>query len=347
MRRVRDVWRSAGVRNVYLVHGTFVGGDALGWWGAIARRWPDFGRNLHALGKQWIDSIAGDCGNYTAHFARTLAEGLASDTETIAVRRFLWSSANHHLARAAAAIKLLVDLREHGRGGRTMFWGHSHAGNVFAIMSNLRAGDAAANAEFFDAIGNAIEWNQHRDELRLTLLRGDDPLEGAGVDFVTFGTPIRYGWDLAGCDRLLHVVNHACDGAARTDTATFPPKIAALQSVAGGDFVQQLGIAGTNAPPTIFQWRDWRADRALGRLLERNLPRQRVWERWQAGRRVADDGVTLLVDYGKSTADAAALLGHGVYTKLDHLLFHAEQVCRLLYSAEVPAADDEVADAAA
>jgi hypothetical protein len=346
MRRVRDVWRTGGVRTVYLVHGTFVGGDALGWWGAIGRRWPVFGRSLHALGKDWIDSLAGDCGNYTAHFARTLAEALACDAEAIAVRRFVWSSANHHLARAAAAIELLVDLREHARGGRAMLWGHSHAGNVFALISNLRAGNAAANAEFIEACGSAIEFREQHDKLRWMLLRGEDPLEGASVDFITFGTPVRYGWDVVGCDGLLHFVNHS-GGSDRSDMAPFPPTLEALQMVAAGDYVQQLGIAGTDTPPSLLEWRDWRANRALGRLFERNLPRQRVWDRWKAGRRVADDGVTLLVDYASHAADARALFGHGVYTKLDYLLFHAEQVSRCLYHAELCAEDDTATEAAA
>ena len=63
-------------------------------------------------------------------------------TDEIKVDRFDWSSGNDHLARAEAAVKLfnrLADLPIDLATERLLLWGHSHAGNVFALLTNLLA----------------------------------------------------------------------------------------------------------------------------------------------------------------------------------------------------------------
>jgi len=103
-------------------------------------------------------------------------------------------------------------------------------------------------------------------------------------------------------------------------------------TAADGDYVQQLGIAGTNVMPSPFAWRSWLADRRLNRLLQANLRRLELGKWFEAGTRVPAEGTTLLVDYGPGEGNIGRHLGgHAVYTCPEWLLFHAEEVARCFY----------------
>jgi hypothetical protein len=221
---------------------------------------------------------------------------------------------------------------------RLLFWGHSHAGNVFALLSHLLSGDAAAVDAYFQAAAPYLRrwlgrrpahWGQVREALH------DWPAERAGqIDFVTFGTPIRYGWETAGYGKLLHFVNHRPAPELPPYRAPFPPRDAEVRQ-AVGDAVHQFGIAGTNFLPNLPSWRAVLADRRLGRLLQPDLRRRDLPARLRCGMRVPDEGTTLLVDYGGEAGHFAQhLAGHAVYTRERWLLFHAEQIARRLYGIE-------------
>jgi len=106
-----------------------------------------------------------------------------------------------------------------------------------------------------------------------------------------------------------------------------------------GDYVQQLGIAGTNVMPSLFAWRAWVADNRLNRLLQGESDQHGRLQRFQAGAIVPDEGISLLVDYGLPDGTVAEhLAGHAVYTRKKWLLFHAEEVARRLYDADPTAA---------
>ena len=105
-----------------------------------------------------------------------------------------------------------------------------------------------------------------------------------------------------------------------------------MKRAADGDYVQQLGIAGTNVVPSLFAWRARLADRRLDRLVQAGLPEGRA-ERFQAGAIVPEEGTTLLVDYGRPQGSITQhQAGHAVYTRKEWLLFHAEEVARRLYA---------------
>jgi len=113
----------------------------------------------------------------------------------------------------------------------------------------------------------------------------------------------------------------------------FPPKLDDVLSAADGDYVQQLGIAGTNVMPSVFAWRSWLADKRLNDLLQHDLGGQKPADRFQAGAIVPDEGTTLLVDYGPLEGGVAQhLAGHAVYTARQWLLFHAEETVRRFYA---------------
>jgi hypothetical protein len=333
---------AAGVAAIYLVHGTFVGQDAAGVVTELTRVFPKAGRAVRSAIKQIVDKLTGDAGNYTGTFAACFEQAINHPSRPhIPVHRFHWSSENHHLGRADGAVRLVDELvRERPPAGRRiLLWGHSHAGNVFALMSTLLSGNPEAVERFFEAAKVYYSWPIVRcvdvpiwKSVRELLAATRSPLADVGLDLVTFGTPIRYGWNPAGYGRLLHFVNHRpCQGLPEY-RAAFPPRIGDVATAAGGDYVQQLGIAGTNTMPSVFAWRSWLADQRLAQLLQKDLPQESRRDRFRAGAIVPDAGTTLLVDYGPLEGDVTQhLAGHAVYTSRQWLLFHAEEVVRRFY----------------
>ena len=209
MKAVGEAYRDWGVQAVWLIHGTFAGDDPLGLVRILESAAPQAARRWRQVNKQLFDKLAQDSGNYTHHYAAEFQRATG-----IRVERVAWSGENHHLARAAAAVSLLDQLAAANASGRdrVLLWGHSHAGNVLALLSNLLAADGAARRAFFEAargyygrgwFGGAGRpvWERVRQWLVET------PPERRRVpqlDFVTFGTPIRYGWDTDGFAQLLH-----------------------------------------------------------------------------------------------------------------------------------------------
>ena len=344
MDEVGRVLERAGVATVYLVHGTFVGPDALGVLAELARVFPKAGRPVRRVIKRLVDKITGEVGNYSGQYAQALEVAINSPKRPfIPVRRFHWSSENHHIGRADGAIRLIDELaaqrlKPHQR---ILLWGHSHAGNVFALITNLMAGNPQAIDEFFKATAiyyrwplvgcvDIPVWRRVRD------LLGDHkaPLFGVPLDIATFGTPIRYGWDSGGYDHLLHFVNHRPARGVPDYRAAFPPRVGDIMDATDGDYIQQLGIAGTNIMPSLFAWRSWLADNRLDNLLQQDVSPSRTLDRFETGAIVPDEGTTLLVDYGPPRGGIAShLAGHAVYTSPQWMLFHAEEIARRFYEA--------------
>jgi hypothetical protein len=337
-----DALRAAGVGCIYLVHGTHAGLDALGVWAELGRWYPPARDSLGRLTKQAVDAIIEDRGNYTPGYAQAFADAINRPGQPqIEVRLFNWSSENNHLGRADGAVQLIDELArlELPSGQRVLLWGHSHAGNVFALMTNLLAPDAPRRARFFRAarvyfrqpLTGRIDIPLWRD-VQVRLRDGLDFLERHPLDLVTFGTPIRYGWDLRGCAKLLHFIYHRPSPNLPPYRAAFPPLLDDVLTAAGGDYVQQVGIAGTNTAPGLLTWRTWLADRRLNRLLQPGLRSRDLWARLCVGARVPEAGTTLLVDYGRVTGNLVQHLGgHAIYTQQDWLLFHVEEVVARLY----------------
>ena len=342
MHRVSARLREADIRAIYLVHGTFVGDDVLGWVRKLRTIWPSSSEWLQQLHKQLADGLMQDAGNYTVAFAGLLERALnLTGQSSIPVRLFRWSGENHHVGRADAAVRLLHELEESGdTNGRVLIWGHSHGGNVLALLTNLLGADRETLQAFFHAARSYYRWpgTRHVDQpiwrqMQRLLRSGNQHTRGERLDIVTFGTPIRYGWDRAGYARLAHVVNHRPQANLRPDCAAFPPSVEDVLDAAHGDCVQQLGIAGTNWPPTVASWRAWVADSRLNELLQAGIRARDLLDRLRVGLRVADEGRNFLVDYGCVTSSVVGHhAGHAVYTLPDWLAFHAELVASRLYS---------------
>lgn len=347
LRAIGARWRAERVRYVCLVHGTFVGDDALGLLADLERWFPESGRNLRESVRQVINKLAGDYGNFSPEYLRLLQAGLNEPGEpAIDVLPLTWSSENHHIGRSDGAVRLLDRLSQLPLepSERVMFWGHSHAGNVFALMSNLLSGDLDGVMAFFHAARLFYRTPlrgrfdlPHWGRVRALLTARKPRWNPRQFDFVTFGTPIRYGWHRAGLGRLLHVVFHRPHDEARWYLGKFPPALADVLSAEGGDYVQQLAIAGTNTPPGWLALRSALSDSRLNRLLQSEYSLRDLLKRLRRGHRIADTGTTVLVDYGPQSSNVAEhLAGHVLYTQTERLLFHAELVAKYLDSCSEP-----------
>ncbi len=334
----------AGVRVIYLLHGTLAGTDVSGLVGELGRIVPKWARQLQRQQKWLVDAIAGDSGNYDDVFVTTLQDGINAQLDSpIEVKRFLWSSQNHHVGRADAAVRLIEELisAQIPDHQRVQLWGHSHAGNVLALATNLIGGDMHTRRAFFQAARPyyrvpCLGWVDVPvwEAVRQVLDRTGSPLGNVKLDLVTFGTPVRYGWETGGYAQLLHVINHRPVPNLPEYLAAFPPTLSPSGSTEYGDAIQPVFIAGTNFPPNVLAWRAFSAERRLKTLFHDSHHQRGLWDRLKLGLRVPDEGQTLLVDYAAGDPDTARQLGgHIVYTKQEWLPFHLEMITSRFYEA--------------
>lgn len=336
----------ANVAAVYLVHGTFCGNDVLGLWTELSRVAPRVSEKLRRITKRIMDLLLGESGNYTRRYAQRMEMGLSAGAgRTIPVRLFHWSSQNNHIARADGAVRLIDELATCVESSnfsaphpRILLWGHSHGGNVFALTTQLLGGDQATRTEFFDA---ARPFYQRRSghidfptwrRVQELLAANECPLQATALDFVTFGTPIRYGWETDGYSKLMHIHYHRPVCAERDWLAPYPPRLLRALTAGDGDFMEHLGIAGSGFPPNPLAFRTLAANRRLRRLLAANVSKW-LFTNLKAGMRVPDDGDSLLIDYAESgRIPLKNVFGHVLYTRSRWLPLHCELVAQQFYA---------------
>lgn len=348
-----------GIHHVLLVHGTFLGDDPVGI-GDILR---GIGKRAGFLGKSFAEaadklaeatratstSFAQDVANYCEPFRKKFATLVDGDPVVLMEPR--WSSQNHHIARADLAIRLFLALHRlvQSDDQRVLLWGHSHAGNGFAILTNLLANDRASVESFFDAAGpQGDHWQQAKS--LLSNAPTPHPL-AKSTDIAAFGTPVRYGWDTTGYRSLVHVLHHREpeSPAAHQTKPLFPPhNIKDTVTAKYGDWVQTFAIAGTDVATST----SLRCHKRLESLLTANLAEpdhdadtrfivpsnlKDACARWKTGTRCHADGLNLLIDYdpcGRTTTIGQpierSVLGHGVATTIDWLPTHLSLVLNAL-----------------
>ncbi|TKS60063.1 MAG: hypothetical protein EWM72_01651 [Nitrospira sp.] len=300
--------------------------------------------------KKIIDEQVGDAGNFTdaavGSFQKTINKSLA---KPIACIRYLWSSEHHHLGRAMAAVRLLAELRticdsqSLGKGDRIMVEAHGQGGLVLALASNLLCpSPITGRPKLLGILASYAEQNGKADLAAAIrhiepLLAAHSLLNGASLDVVTMGTPVRYGWDLSGMGKLLHVVNHR---NLRTDDKTWLakmelPQITMEMPIAwGGDYVQELAVAGSDAMPKTETAKA--ANKALWEIVEPYDGFERWLECARRAVRFPSEGRCLLVDYKDCTNSANIrehYYGHAAYTRTNAMLFNTTEIVRCLYSA--------------
>lgn len=326
---------------IYLLHGTFVGGDAFGWNEQISKFWPNLANKLTELGKQFVSKPLGTSGNYTQAFANQFQDSIQKNSGyDIPVRLFNWSGENTHVARSRAAINFLGELLQRkgndSSQNKVLVWCHSHAGNVLAIVTNLLGADDEVRETFLEVIEPTFAHDDSKKrifELVATALSDKSLGNGLELDIVTFGTPIRYGWDTSGYRKLLHLIHHQPQADHPDYLAPLPKLSAEILNQIQGDFVQQSAIATTNLMPFVFDRKLVQIENQLGKLLQQGIERGDFLTRLKLGMRVPAEGMTLLVGYSNELGLAKKMAGHAIYTRPEWLVFHAKETANRLYGS--------------
>ena len=299
--------------------------------------------------KRLLDEQIGDAGNFTNAYVelmrRSLNRGLDRPVHCV---RELWSCEHHHLGRAMAAVLMLGRLRDWsethklGQGDRILVQAHGQAGLVLALLSNLLCvASTSSRMRLLDLL-SAFASQVNRPDIASTiqrvapLLSNGTLLNGAMLDVVTCGMPVRYGWDSSGLGKLLHIVNHR---NLRTDGKTWLskmelPQITMEMPIAwGGDYVQELAVAGSDAVPTSEPAKA--ANKAVWEMVEPFDGFERWLECARRAVRIPSEGLGILADYKDSTGSTNVrdhYFGHAVYTRLNTMLFNTTEIVRTLYS---------------
>lgn len=298
--------------------------------------------------KHRLDELVQDRGNFTAEYQQGLQNGLSSSGATsITCVRHLWSSLHHHLGRMEAALELfheLIQLQQTlqlNENHRLLLIAHGQAGQLAALLSNLiTPEDSSVRGELFETLGHFYSQSDPPRPAFARLQELDQFLASnqfqtfPALDVVTLGTPVRYGWNTTGIGKLLHLVNHRPirgDGKQWLAKMDLPQIVMEMPMVSGGDYVQQLAVASTDAVPA-------EQEEELNQALRENLEPYDGFERWlECARRVTrcpNDGQCLLIDYHdtEEASPAEHLFGHACYTRLSSLLFQTRHIVNALYS---------------
>lgn len=298
--------------------------------------------------KHLLDEQIGDAGNFTDASVESFRKAINTNlTQPISCRRLLWSSEHHHLGRALAAVQLLDTLHRLcteqglGKSHRILVQAHGQAGLVLALASNMLCPSPITGRPKLLNILNAYAEQAHQSELadavrRIeSLLTTATLLNGVALDIVTFGMPVRYGWDSSGIGKLLHVVNHRnlrTDGKNWLAKMELPQITMEMPMAWGGDYVQELAVAGSDAVPTT------ELGKAANKMVWEMVEPYDGFERWlECARRAVrfpSEGRCLLVDYKDSTGSTNPrdhYYGHAVYTRHHAMLFNLTQIVRTFY----------------
>lgn len=298
--------------------------------------------------KNVLDHQVGDAGNFTGENIQSFSQAINQRlTQPILCIRSVWSSEHHHLGRASSAIFLLAELhklcteREFDRGSRILIQAHGQAGLVLALVSNLLCPTPiTGRTKLFEILTEYADQTTQPELVAMInliepLLATGTLLNGTALDIVTYGTPVRYGWDSSGIGNLLHIVNHRnlrTDGKSWLAKMELPQITMELPIAWGGDYVQELAVAGSDAVPGT------EAARAANKRVWEMAEPYDGFERWlECARRAVrfpSEGRCLLVDYKDSTGSTNPrdhYYGHAVYTRQHALLFNTTQIVRTFY----------------
>jgi hypothetical protein len=298
--------------------------------------------------KTLLDQQIGDAGNFTASYLDRFEKAAnQKPPRPIICVRDIWSGENHHLGRAVAACLLLdrlsklVAAHHLGSDDRLLIQAHGQAGLVAALASNLLCPSQITGRRALFEILTAYAKSVGHDHV-VSIIQRIDPLltsgtllNGTRLDIVTFGTPVRYGWDPSGIGKLLHIVNHRnlrSDGKLWLAKMELPQVTMEMPIAWGGDYVQQLAVAGTDALPASEAAKA--ANKAVWELVEPYDGFERWVECARRAVRCPGEGQCSLVDYKDCTGSSNVrdhYYGHAVYTRLDTLLFNTTEITNRLY----------------
>ncbi len=310
------------VKQIFLVHGTFVGDDPFHIIELIERLFPKLSKKviyqIRDKTKLAQDTVAKDVGNFVNEHVETLQ--LLTDYE-IPICNFKWSSGNTHYARVISTFDLINKIAaDRYKGERVLLIGHSHAGQLFALMTQMLAKNDIAY-ELAEIVSSLYEVNDLESKLSL--------LQTMHFDFVTMGSPPRYKWFLSDHMHLLHIINHR-----GTDIVNEKDYFGAL-TTRSGDYIQQWGVEGSDmiSPSRQEQSINKKLEPYLGAGANLDVLRKKI----ERANRFHNTGMHLLVDYqdgGGYPNFIKTIFGHGVYTRLRLFNFHISLILEHLYQIE-------------
>lgn len=302
--------------------------------------------------KTLLDKQARDTANFPSDAVTSVGAAInRSLSRPIPCHRILWSCEQHHLGRALAACRLLDRLdrlkteAQLQSGDRLLIHAHGQAGLVFALASNLIGPvDSLGLNTFLDTLETYRQRIHAREGESVDLaalkarLRDGSILDEVALDVVTYGTPVRYGWDPSRLGKMLHIVNHRSmrtDGKQWLAKMDLPQITMEMPMVWGGDYVQQLAVAGTDAVPPTPEAQE--ANKSLWEMLEPYDGFERWLECARKAVRCQPDGQCLLVDYKDASLTSPNpakdhIYGHAAYTRKNAILFNTTEIVQAFYS---------------
>ena len=327
MNEIGRVLRQNKVAAVGLLHGTYVGTDPVGFLTFLRQQnIPRVNRlidRMQPLIKSGIDRVTRDLGNFCEPYRRLLQESLG---EQITVDAVHWPSGNYHVARLKGALNTLDWIDEKiavsaGERSRILLIGHSHAGQVFALLSRLLF--EKTERENILRVAASVMPNLSIEEWQAKL----DRVQRQQLDFVTLGTPPIYTWSRTTKLRILNIVNHRgepFDGGS----------VFGILHTKSGDYIQQLAVNGTDS--LAFSRAERSANLVLDEILGKGIAISSYMHFVHEQRRLYEDGVTYLIDFCDASSRfpnaIQTFFGHGVYTKGSAMLDIWKTITREFYS---------------
>ncbi|WP_417334879.1 hypothetical protein [Halobacteriovorax marinus] len=296
---------------VYFVHGTFVGDDPFDIISFIQNAFPSLSSTVVQSIRQGVKNgsnlIAREVGNFHPKLLERLQQHCP---ENIHFENFTWSSSNHHIARIRGAVKLMRSIAKNtSKSEKILLYGHSHAGQLFALISHLLSNDSLT-IHLKDFL---IKYEIEKEELEQLISQ----LKKRPMDFVTLGTPIRYPWSekYLKNNMLLHFVNHR-------GKVPMGGSLSSSITTKSGDYIQQWAVAGSDSKVLVLEdkLRNEELDLILGIGSDVTSLRRNI----KFKKRLHTRGHHFLVDFKDSSKIPNSFLtifGHGVYTKRDQLLW--------------------------
>ena len=170
------------------------------------------------------------------------------------------------------------------------------------------------------------------------LVRHLEIIKRINLDFVTFGTPVRYTWGNHQQSRILSIINHRSN-----------VHISGLLNTRDGDYLQHWGVEGTDMiPPLGLIKPNDELDTVLdkGRDVSLVITNLEIEERRQP-KFTNGDAIngTLLVNYKDNAPFSIyflnpfsiphcikTLFGHAIYTRKQTMLFNMNLIVKHFYS---------------
>ena len=333
MEEYGNVMGNKHVRQTIFVHGTFVGEDPFGMFQimksfGVSSRITDF---FKKHGKKLTDILVDDLGNFTEDYITSYLEAIK---KKIDCRRFNWSSENNHIGRLLSLPELAKDLSDNidsinelSEDDRILLIGHSHAGQILALLTVFLENGAKAK-KLLNILLDTKDFDEHQFAAHIA------KISTVHIDIVTLGAPIRYRWGNYNKYQLLHIVNHRSDS-----------KIDGVLDTRDGDYVQQWGTDGKDLKPaTSLVDKNKKLDELLDNGVS-SLPSTLTFiyklltKRAESKRRRALKengefaGISTFIDYKDNGFDPAkTLFGHGFYTQKDSMLFNTSIIVESFYT---------------